>query len=229
MLTPAGHKGASALRLAALALCLSVMGCAGVRPLTQRPADWRVEAEQPARVRFGDVIDVDTPAGLSLWYARELVGPVTIEFEALAVAEGGANDAVSDLNAFWMATDPALRDGSVFARGRSGALAGYDDLKTYYVGIGGNRNTTTRFRRYVGEPGNRPLLPGHDLKGAENLLVPNRWTHVRLIADGRRIAVERDGRRIFELDDAEPYTSGWFALRTTKSHLRIRNLRIGKP
>lgn len=227
---PAGHKGASALRLAALALCLSVMGCAGgVRPLTQQSADWRVEAEQPARVRFGDVIDVDTPAGLSLWFKRELVGPVTIEFEALAVAEGGANDAVSDLNAFWMATDPAVEDGSVFARRRSGAFAGYDDLRTYYVGIGGNRNTTTRFRRYVGEPGNRPLLPGHDLKGAENLLVPNRWTHVRLIADGRHIAVERDGRRIFELDDAEPYKRGWFALRTTKSHLRIRNLRIGKP
>lgn len=230
MLTPAGHKGASALRLAALALCLSAMGCAGgARSVSQQSADWRVEAEQPARVRFGDVIDVDTPAGLSLWFKRELVGPVTIEFEALAVSEGGANDAVSDLNAFWMATDAAAPDGSVFARGRSGAFAGYDDLKTYYVGIGGNRNTTTRFRRYVGAPGNRPLLPGHDLKEAENMLVPNRWTHVRLIADGGTIAVERDGRRIFELDDAQPYKRGWFALRTTKSHLRIRNLRIGKP
>lgn len=218
------------MRLVALALCLSAAGCAGgVRPLTQWPADWRVEAEQPAHVRFGDVIDVDTPAGLSLWFKRELVGPVSIELDALAVSESGANDAVSDLNVFWMATDPAVRDGSVFAKRRSGAFAGYDDLKTYYVGIGGNRNTTTRFRRYVGEPGNRPLLPGHDLKGAGNLLVPNRWTHVRLIADGRHIAVERDGRRIFELDDAEPYKRGWFALRTTKSHLRIRNLRIGKP
>jgi hypothetical protein len=229
MLTPAGPKGA-ALRFAALALCLSVMGCAGgARPVSQQSADWRVEAEQPARVRFGDVIDVDTPAGLSLWFERELVGPVSIEFEALAVSEGGANDAVSDLNAFWMATDPAVEDGSVFAKRRSGAFADYDDLETYYVGIGGNRNTTTRFRRYVGEPGNRPLRPEHDLSGAANLLVPNRWTHMRLIADGRQIAVERDGRRIFELDDAQPYKRGWFALRTTKSHLRIRNLRIGKP
>jgi hypothetical protein len=192
-------------------------------------SQWKIETEQAASVTFGKVIDIETPAGLSLWYTRELVGPVAIEFDALAVSEGGANDAVSDLNAFWMARDPTVRDGSVFARGRSGAFAGYDDLETYYVGIGGNRNTTTRFRRYVGEPGNRPLLPGHDLKGAENLLVPNRWTHVRLIADGRAIAVERDGRRIFELDDAQPYERGWFALRTTKSHLRIRNLRIGKP
>jgi hypothetical protein len=230
MLKPAGHKAARALRVAALALC--VAGCTpATRPTVTTPAasDWRIEAEQAALVTLGDVIDIETPAGLSLWYMRELRGPVAIEFDALAVSEGGANDEVSDLNAFWMARDPHVRGGSVFGRKRSGAFAEYDDLKTYYVGIGGNRNTTTRFRRYVGEPGNRPLLPGHDLKGAENLLVPNRWTHVRLIADGRHVAVERDGRRIFELDDTQPYRRGWFALRTTKSHLRIRNLRIGKP
>ena len=226
-------QGVTRARGVAVAGCLLLSGCAagttGSRPLGPTASEWRIEAEQPARVTFGETIDIDTPAGLSLWYARELTGPVAIEFEAMAVAEGGANDAVSDLNAFWMATDAAAPDGSVFAKNRSGAFAEYDDLKTYYVGIGGNRNTTTRFRRYVGMSGNRPLLPGHDLKDAENLLVPNRWTRVRLIADGRRIAVERDGRRIFALDDAQPYARGWFALRTTKSHLRIRNLRIGKP
>lgn len=225
-------EGLGAARRAALALCLIAAGCApAARPAVTIPAasDWRVEAEQAAFVSLGDMIDIETPAGLSLWYARELKGPVAIEFDALAVSEGGANDQVSDLNAFWMARDPRVRGGSVFAKKRSGAFADYDDLETYYVGIGGNRNTTTRFRRYVGEAGNRPLLPGHDLQGADNLLVPNRWTHVRLIADGRHIAVERDGRRIFELDDAKPYRRGWFALRTTKSHLRIRNLRIGKP
>ncbi|MDV3457920.1 DUF6250 domain-containing protein [Sphingomonas sp. HF-S4] len=227
----AGHKRIPALRLAALAGCLLAAGCAPVaRPVvTPGASDWKIEAEQAAFVSLGPVIDIETPAGLSLWYKRELKGPVAIEFEALAVSEGGANDEVSDLNAFWMARDPRAKGGAVFAARRSGAFAGYDDLQTYYVGIGGNRNTTTRFRRYIGEPGNRPLLPGHDLKGAENLLVANRWTHVRLIADGRHIAVERDGRRIFELEDAQAYKRGWFALRTTKSHLRIRNVRIGKP
>lgn len=221
------------LRGIVVAGCLLLSGCmAGStdpRPLGRSASHWIVQAEQAALVTFGNVIDIETPAGLSLWYARELQAPVAIEFEALAVSEGGALDQVSDLNAFWMARDPRVRGGSVFAKKRSGAFADYDDLQTYYVGIGGNRNTTTRFRRYVGEPGNRPLLPGHDLQDAGNLLVPNRWTRVRLIADGRHIAVERDGRRIFELDDARPYKSGWFALRTTKSHLRIRNLRIGKP
>ncbi|MDP5277521.1 DUF6250 domain-containing protein [Sphingomonas sp. DG1-23] len=201
-------------------------GCVARPPATTQ---WKIEAEQAAFVTFGEIIDVETPAGLTLWYPRELRGPVAIDFDALAVSEGGANDAVSDLNAFWMARDPRARGGSAFARRRSGAFAEYDELRTYYVGIGGNRNSTTRFRRYIGAPGNRPLLPEHDLKGAENLLVANRWTHVRLIADGRHIAVERDGRRIFTLDDPQPYRRGWFALRTTKSHLRIRNLRIGKP
>jgi hypothetical protein len=220
------------ISLATLAGSLFVASCAGGGPRAVTipiAGDWRIEAEQAAFVTFGDVIDIETPAGLSLWYKRALRGPVAIDFDALAVSEGGAHDQVSDLNAFWMARDPAVRGGSVFAKKRSGAFAEYDALTTYYVGIGGNRNTTTRFRRYIGAPGNRPLLPEHDLAGAENLLVANRWTHVRLIADGRQIAVERDGRRIFELEDARPYRRGWFALRTTKSHLRIRNLRIGKP
>ena len=221
-------SGNPAWRVLALAGFLFAAGCAaGPRPLSGTPDAWRIEAERPARVTFGTVIDVDAPRGLSLWYARPLEGPVAIEFEALAVSEGGPNDKVSDLNAFWMASE--ADGGSPPARGRSGAFGEYDTLQTYYVGIGGNRNSTTRFRRYVGQPGNRPLLPGHDLADAETLLVPNRWTRIRLIADGRRIAVERDGRPLFALDDPHPYTRGWFALRTTQSHLRFRNLRIGKP
>jgi hypothetical protein len=216
-----------ALRCAAAAAWFVVAGCAGDGPRSLPIAAdaWRVEAERPARVAFADgLIDMDTPAGLSLWYSQPLDGPVAISFEAMAVSEGGPNDAVSDLNAFWMASDKGAAP-----RTRSGAFAEYDDLTTYYVGIGGNRNTTTRFRRYIGKPADRPLLPQHDLRGAAVLLVPNRWTHIRLIADGTSIAVERDGRRVFELEDAEPYRRGWFALRTTRSHLRVRNFSIDRP
>lgn len=220
----------AAHRLTALPLLLLALlpaACAhGPRALDTAASGWRVEDESGATVRHhaNGTIDIDTPAGLSLWYREPFTDPVAIEFEAMAVSEGGPNDHVSDLNAFWMATDA---DGSQ-PRPRSGAFAAYDDLRTYYVGIGGNRNTTTRLRRYIGTPGNRPLLPGHDL-GAPNLLEPNVWTRIRLIADGRTISVERDGRRIFSLQDAQPYTRGWFAIRTTKSHLRVRNLRVGKP
>ena len=195
-------------------------------PASARLSDWRIEAESPlARVtERGGILDIDTPKGITLWWRTPISAPVTIDFEAMAVAAGGANDRVSDLNAFWMATD---RDGgSVLTRPRSGAFAAYDDLKTYYVGIGGNRNTTTRFRRYIGQPGNRPLLPEHDLGAPADLLRPDVWTRIRLIADGRTVAVERDGRRLFTLADDQPYRRGQFGLRTTWSHLRIRRLSV---
>lgn len=188
---------------------------------------WSIEAEPGARVSArGGILDIDTADGVTLWYRRALTGPVAIEYDVMAVQAGGRNDAVSDVNAFWMARDPAVPDGSVLARPRDGRFAGYDRLETYYVGIGGNRNTTTRMRRYVGRDGDRPLLPEHDRGDKVAMLVPNRWMHVRLIANGTEIAVERDGRRLFTMQDAAPYRSGWFGLRTTRSHLRVRNVRI---
>jgi len=189
-------------------------------------ADWMVEAESPqARVteRHG-VIDIDTPKGLTLWWRKPLDAPVVISFDAMLVDRGGANDKVSDLNAFWMARE--VGGGSVLAHPRNGAFAAYDDLETYYVGIGGNRNTTTRFRRYIGRPGDRPLRPEDDRRGAADMLRANVWTHVRLIADGKTVAVERDGARLFTLADAQPYASGQFGLRTTWSHLQVRHVRI---
>ena len=188
---------------------------------------WLIEAEQPGKiVAASGVLDINVPAGVTVWFRPLLKGPVTIDYTALAVDEGGPNDAVSDLNCFWMATDPRAPAGDVLARRRSGAFAEYDELRTYYAGIGGNRNTTTRFRRYVGERDNRPLLPEHDLSAPEHLLVPNRWTHIRLIAAGNRIALLRDGATVFELHDPAPYTEGRFAFRTTKSHLRIANFQV---
>lgn len=188
---------------------------------------WRVEAEAPSRVSVEDgVMDIDAPEGISVWWGDELIGPLAIEYEVMAVSAGGPNDAVSDVNAFWMATDPAAPGGSPLAHPRSGAFAAYDTLKTYYVGIGGNRNTTTRMRRYLGEPGNRPLLPEHDRADPAALLVANRWVPVRLAADGATVTVDFGGKRLFTMTDAAPYRRGWFALRTTKSHLRIRNFRI---
>ncbi|MHA0318593.1 DUF6250 domain-containing protein [Sphingomonas melonis] len=189
---------------------------------------WRIEAEPGAKVTLlrGGVIDIDAADGVTLWYARPLTGPVAIDYDVMGVQAGGPHDAVSDVNAFWMAQDPAVPGGSVLARPRNGAFAQYDTLKTYYVGIGGNRNTTTRMRRYVGRTGDRPLLPEHDRSDAAAMLVPNRWTHIRLIAKGQEIAVERDGVRLFTMHDAAPYTRGWFGLRTTRSHLRVRNVRF---
>ncbi len=186
---------------------------------------WIVEAEPGARVVVKDeVVDIDAPAGCTVWLEHRLSGPLEITFQATAVAKGGDNDQVSDLNVFWMASN---RDGSApFTLQRSGKFAEYNDLLTYYVGLGGNRNTTTRFRRYIGDPEIRPLLPEHDLASADVLLVPNQRQTITLTADGSRIAYRRDGRTLFTYEDPAPYVQGWFAIRTTYSHLRIEKLRV---
>jgi hypothetical protein len=203
-------------------------GLSSTTSARQSTTNWVIETEDPAAkvTDQAGIVDIDTAKGLTLWWRKPVTAPVVISFEAMAVSEGGANDRVSDLNAFWMARDDD--GGSVLSHRRSGAFADYDTLRTYYVGIGGNRNSTTRFRRYVGRAGDRPIRPEHDKRAAADLLQPNRWTSIRLIADGRTIAVDRDGRRLFTLDDPAPYASGHFGLRTTWSHLRIRRLSIAR-
>ena len=49
---------------------------------------------------------------------------------------------------------------------------------------------------------------------------------LRLIAFGDLIQYWRDGKKVFEYRDPEPYTEGWFGIRTTRNHMRVRNLRI---
>src|SRR6188768_899150 len=108
-------------------------------------SNWHIEAEKPGRISAANgVLDVDVPAGVTLWFRPRLAGPITIEFEALAVSAGGPNDQVSDLNVFWMANNVDGRQ-PVFAHPRSGKFEEYNALLTYYAGLGGNRNTTTRF------------------------------------------------------------------------------------
>jgi hypothetical protein len=190
---------------------------------------WRVEMEKPGTVTAKDgVLDIDVPAGVTVWWKQEPSGPVMIEYDATVISAGGANDRVSDLNSFWMATDPKS-PGDIFANARTGKFAEYNTLKMYYVGLGGNGNTTTRFRRYIGDAVERPLLPGNDLAVKEHPemgITPNRTQHVTLVADGGLIQYWRDGVKIFEMQDAEPYTQGWFGIRTTKNHMQVRNLRI---
>jgi hypothetical protein len=196
---------------------------------------WRVEMEQPGSMeRRGTVtakdgvLDIDVPAGVTVWFRQELDGPVMIQYEATVISAGGPNDRVSDLNSFWMATDPAAPE-DIFAHPRAGKFADYNSLRMYYVGLGGNGNTTTRFRRYIGDAVERPLLPENDLSVAEHPdkgIVANKTQTVTLVADGALIQYWRDGVKIFEMTDPEPYTKGWFGIRTTKNHMQVRNLQV---
>jgi Domain of unknown function (DUF6250) len=187
---------------------------------------WSVELERGGTVRaLAGELSIDVPAGCTVWFKQKLDGPLLIEYEATVIGRGGPNDRVSDLNSFWMARDTRSPE-DLFETIRGGAFADYDFLKCYYVGLGGNGNTTTRFRRYVGEPGNRPLRAEHDLITADVLLKANVPQKVQLLAAGQHVAYYRDERRLFELEDPDPYTSGWFALRTTKNHMTVRHFRV---
>ena len=188
--------------------------------------NWQMEAQKPGKVSAsGGVLDIDVPAGLTLWFKRKLDGPVMISYEATVISAGGPNDRVSDLNCFWMATDPASPQ-DMLAHRRSGAFAAYNDLLTYYVGVGGRGNTTTRFRRYIGDPKVRPLLPQNDLSGADKMIAPNRTETIRVIADDHLIEFYRGQERLFEYIDPHPYEQGWFGIRTTQNHMQVRNFRV---
>jgi hypothetical protein len=187
---------------------------------------WTTELEKPGKVAArGGVLTVDVPAGCTVWFRPELQGAVMIQYRARMVRAGGSNDRVSDLNAFWMATD-SRSPGDLFAVKRSGKFSDYNQLRTYYVGQGGNGNTTTRFRRYIGDAEDRPLLPEHDLRSPDMLLQPNVWQTVQLVAMGARIQYYRDGRLIFDFTDSAPYTRGRFGFRTTFSHVELRDFQV---
>ncbi|MEU9449840.1 DUF6250 domain-containing protein [Streptomyces sp. NPDC048277] len=183
---------------------------------------WFVELEQGGTVTASrGILEVDVPAGATVWFRRRLEGPYILEYTATPVSAGGVNDRVSDLNNFWNATDVRSPD-DLFATPRSGALADYDYLTTYYAGYGANYDTTTRLRRYVGEPGVRPLIYDY----TEPLLVANEPNHVRIVSDGQTVRWWNNGRLVFDYRDPEPYTSGHFAFRTTWSHFRISGFRV---
>lgn len=217
-----------------LALVLAAMppvAATGAEIPLNSPAKWVVEQRGAGSVTVADgVLEIQDASGCTVWWRERLTAPVEIRYTATVVMEGGPHDRLSDLNCFWMASDPRHPD-DLFApgHGRTGAFADYDGLQTYYVGYGGNENTTTRFRRYQGD-GNKPLLPEHDLREAKFLLEPNRPYQIRLVAlpDGTT-RYYRDGELLFDYRDPEPLRTGWFGFRTVSSHLRITDLTIGRP
>jgi hypothetical protein len=205
--------------------CLTVSGSAAPGPpLTADLSLWVVEQAPGGRVITHDgALIIEDVAGCTVWFRRKLTAPVEISYDITAAPKGGPHDRVSDVNCFWMASDPMTSDGRPAPR--SGKFAEYDSLRTYYVGMGGNNNRTTRFRRYGGD-GTKPLLPEHDLKEKRFLLEPNKTYRIRVVARDGVAEFWRDGEKIFAFRDPAPLTNGWFGFRTVKSRLEIRNFSI---
>lgn len=188
-------------------------------------SQWAVE-QQPAGTvtTFNGRLIITDHAGCTVWFRPRLTAPVVVSYDAKICSPYR----VSDLNCFWMATEPKQPNAAPYAKGhaRDGRFAAYDSLRTYYVGYGGNANTTTRFRRYDGH-GARPLRPEHDLSHPKFLLTANHTYHITLIvtADGR-VQWLRDGEVVFDFRDPEPLKSGWFAFRTVNSRIEITHFRV---
>jgi hypothetical protein len=212
---------------AGLGLALGV--AAAPEPFPSDLAGWVVEQQAGGTVSVsGGALVIDDAAGCTVWRREPLRAPVRIRF--LATVTGGEGRRVSDLNFFWMATDPRAADGFFgLETGRNGKFESYDALRTYYVGCGGNGNSTTRFRRYDGA-GGRPLLPEHDLTDPAALLEAGRSYRVEIVVEASgRTTWSRDGVRWFDFLDPEPLREGWFGFRTVWSRIEIRNFLIDTP
>ena len=193
---------------------------------------WKVESESPDyKVTFiGDTAEIVSPKGLTLWRKEKMNGRVTIEYDACIVVEK-EGDRLSDLNCFWMASDPTCPD-NIWKREkwRNGIFLNCYSLQLYYMGYGGNYNSTTRFRRYDGneagitDPKARPAI-WKEYTDADHLLKANHWYHIKITNEDNRISYYIDGKQLVDFRDAEPLTEGWFGFRTTLSRTRITNFR----
>lgn len=188
-------------------------------------SNWTVEQRPGGSVFIEDGrLIIEDAAGCTVWFNEVLQAPVRITYDVLVSSRAR----VSDLNCFWMATDPSL-SGGLFdpAHKRTGQFSSYNTLRTYYVGYGGNNNSTTRFRRYPGD-GTRPIDSEHDLQTPEVLLQADHVYRIELVAADGRVRYIRDGEVLFDLVDPEPHFEGWFGFRTVNSRLEIRNFRVHK-
>ena len=202
---------------------------------------WLIESESPlTRVLLrNDTLDITSPKGLSLWWDQPLAAPCVITYRACVVMNGGPCDRLSDLNCFWMASEPVTsnKEAESPLRGissRAGRFVESYRLQCYYLGFGGNYNSTTRFRRYNGDTlaitdeTRRPAIL-KEYTDSAHLLRPNHWYEVRIeiLSDGNtRYFI--DNECLVDYKDSSPLLRGWFAFRTTWSHIRLTAFQIHK-
>ena len=196
--------------------------------------EWVVEQTTPQTqvISSPDSLEVIAYGGITLWYPNKLTAPVCIEIEACVKQSNYPFTRVSDLNFFWMAQDPKNpQDFFEASNWRNGIFPHYYSLNLYYVGFGGNNNTTTRFRKYDGDytsfenNKHRPKII-REYTDELNLIEADRWYKIRLIAKDNRVQFFVDDRLLFSLQDEKMLAEGYFGLRTVKSHIKYRNFKI---
>jgi hypothetical protein len=185
------------------------------------PSRWTIEAQHPATKVWveGNQLLIDSPDGITVWLNEALEGDYRIEFRRRVLLAGGTHDRLSDFNQFWAARDP--RCTNLFTR--DGVLEAYDDLALYYVGLGGNGNTTTRFRRYDGS-GERHLLG--EYVDTAHLLRANHDYAIRIDMTATHTSFWVDGERFFQAHHNAAPQAGHFGFRSVLSRQAISAFRV---
>jgi hypothetical protein len=181
------------------------------------PKKWAVELEQKGKalvsVESGKLV-LDTKGGVTVWLKQKLKGNYKISYKRKVIMEGGENDRLSDLNQFWLAED--LHNANLFTR--KGKFEEYDSLRLYYVGMGGNYNSTTRFRKYQGN-GERTLLA--EKNEPATLLVANKAYQIEIIVQDHTTSFWVDGQCLFIQTDTNLPKEGYFGFRSTYARQAI--------
>ena len=164
-------------------------------------------------------LDVIATAGGTVWYKNKLQGNIMITYNATVVDAGGKNDRVSDMNTFWMATNP-ISENSI---NQTGKFESYDNLHLYYAGIGGHDNETTRFRKYTGK-GQKEVLKEYTDK--EHLLVGNQKYAIKIIVNNGLVQYFVNDNLFWEYKDDSPYKEGYFGFRTYISHQIYEDFKV---
>jgi Domain of unknown function (DUF6250) len=176
------------------------------------------EKESNAASIVNGQLQLDTEGGITVWYKHELKGSILIEYDRTVVVKDGKHDRLSDLNQFWMATDPQQK---MFTR--KGGFREYDSLQMYYVGMGGNYNKTTRMRRYDGR-GELKIIG--EYTDSSHLLQPGKKYQIQIKVEKGTSSFTVNGEKYFSFKDDKPLGKGWFAIRSTKSRQLIDNIKI---
>jgi hypothetical protein len=186
------------------------------------PKRWLAEIEPVGQSEVhteNSKLILNTAGGVTVWFKPRLERNIRIEYDWTVLVDSGRNDRLSDLNQFWMATDP--RNANLFWR--NGKFENYDSLSLYYVGFGGNTNSTTRFRKYHGN-GQKPLLK--EYLDRAHLLKANHTYHIVITVVDGRTTFSVDGEVFFEFIDPAPLRSGWFGFRSTAARHAVYGFRV---
>ena len=181
--------------------------------------NWTIEdhSDEVKIIVSGDTLEITAPKGLTLWYNQHLTGDYEISYRVKMLMQGG--------------NDPE-HPGNLFARSewRNGIFQHYKTLSLFYVGYGGNHNSTTRFRQYFAKTADtsdaiaRPVIKEYTDKS--HLLFPNKWYDIQIRVEKGITTYRINGEELFRLTIKDNEGDGHFGLRLLENHTLFTDFQV---